>query len=44
MKDEKNESGVECIYRSLSGRTYTSSNKYDYEGSDFVTTFGNPGE
>jgi hypothetical protein len=33
MKDEKNESGIECIYSSLSRRTYASSNKYDYEGA-----------
>ena len=42
MKDDKNEAGIECIYRSLSGRIYSSRNKYDYDGGDFITTFGNP--
>jgi hypothetical protein len=39
MKDEK-KTGYRMALRSLSGRTYTSSNKYEYEDGDFISTFG----
>jgi hypothetical protein len=31
---------VECEYRSLSGRRYTSSSRYDYDLGHFIPTFG----
>jgi hypothetical protein len=38
--DDELHPSVKCKYRSLSGRQYTSTSRYDYDLGQFITTFG----
>ena len=39
VKTTSNTASIECSYRSLSGRSYSSSNAYDFDHERFITTF-----
>jgi hypothetical protein len=39
VKASPSAAGIECSYRSLSGRSYSSSNAFDFQNGRFSTTF-----